>query len=70
MGRPSLVQVVAIVVVIAGLAYVVSGSADDWSDWVVLGAIVFTALGMAIAVHQRQYPTKKRTFTRDSDSRW
>jgi hypothetical protein len=63
-------QVVVMVVVVAALAYVVTGSADSWADWVVLGAIVFTAIGGAVAVHQRQYPTKKRTFTRDSDSQW
>jgi hypothetical protein len=63
-------QVVVIVVVVAALAYIVTGSADNWADWVVLGAIVLTALGGAIAVHQRQYPTKKRTFTRDSDAEW
>ena len=44
--------------------------ADDWSDYVVFGAFFLTFLGFAIAVNRRQYPTKKRTFTRDSDSRW
>ena len=44
--------------------------ADEWADYVVFGAFFLTFLGFAIAVNRRQYPTKKRTFTRDSDSRW
>jgi hypothetical protein len=34
--------------------------------------IVLAALGGAIAVWNRQYPqmSKKRTFTRDSESKW
>jgi hypothetical protein len=26
--------------------------------------------GVAVAVNNRRYPTRKRTFTKDSDSRW
>jgi hypothetical protein len=43
---------------------------DNWSDWVVLGVIVVTVIAVAFAVYNRQYPTKKRAFTRDSDSDW
>ena len=44
--------------------------ADSWADYVVFGAFFLTFLGFAIAINKRQYPTKKRGFTRDSDSRW
>ena len=44
--------------------------ADDWSDYIVFGAFVFTFLGFAIAVHRRQYPTKKRRYVRDSERDW
>ena len=44
--------------------------ADDWSDYVVFAAFFLTFLGFAIAVNKRQYPTKKRGFVRDSESRW
>jgi len=66
------VQLVIIVAVAAGLAYLVVNSADGWADWVVFGVVVCAALGGAIAVWNRQYPapTKKRTFQRDSDSEW
>ena len=43
--------------------------ADDWSDFVVFGAVVFTVLGLAIAVNKRQYPTGKRGFARESGAR-
>ena len=37
---------------------------------VVLGGILVAVIGMMIAVNNRQYPTRKRTFTKDSRSRW
>ena len=66
------VQWLIILAVAAGLGYAVTRSANGWADWVVFGVIVCAALGGAIAVWQRQYPhvSKKRTFTRDSDSEW
>jgi O-antigen/teichoic acid export membrane protein len=66
------VQWIIILVVAAGLGYAVTRSANGWADWVVFGVIVCAALGGAIAVWNRQYPqmSKKRTFTRDSDSKW
>ena len=56
--------------VIVVLTLAVTKTVSDWSDWVVLGAIVFTTIGGAVAVHHRQYPTKKRAYTRDADSNW
>ncbi len=68
MSQPLPVQLLAAaaflgVVVVAAIAI-----ADDWSDYVVFGAFFLTLMGFAIAINKRQYPTKKRGFTRDSDS--
>jgi uncharacterized membrane protein YedE/YeeE len=67
-----LVQILIFAVVAAVLGYALLESVDGWADWVVFGVVVMAALGGAIAVWQRQYPavSKKRTFTRDSDSQW
>ena len=59
---------VGILVVVLALA--VTSVVDNWSDWVVLGVIVGTVLAVAATVLNRQYPTRKRSFRRDSDSRW
>jgi hypothetical protein len=56
--------------VIVVLALAVTDVVSDWSDWVVLGVIVLTTIAVAFTVFNRQYPTKKRAFTRDSDSDW
>ena len=71
--RPSIVvQTVIFLVVAAGLGYLVVQVAKGWAGWVVFGVLVAFALGVAVAQWQRQYPaaTKKRRFTRDSDSQW
>ena len=66
------IQIGIFIVVAAALGYVLLESVDGWADWVVFGVVVMAALGGAIAVWNRQYPaaTQKRTFTRDSDSKW
>ena len=66
------IQMAIFAVVAAGLGYLLLESVDGWADWVVFGVVVMAALGGAIAVWNRQYPaaTQKRTFTRDSDSKW
>jgi hypothetical protein len=66
------VQWLIIVAVTAVLGYAVVKVAKGWAGWVVFGVIVLAALGGAIAVWNRQYPavSKKRTFTRDSESNW
>lgn len=69
--RPSVVMQVAIVVAVAlAGAWIVVWSVDDWADWIVLGVIILTVVGFAIAINHRQYPTKKRTFIKDADSKW
>ena len=72
MSGTAVVQTLIIVAVAVGLGYAVTQSVDGWADWVVFGVFCLAALGGAIAVWQRQYPaaTKKRVFTRDSDSQW
>jgi hypothetical protein len=60
-----LVALLAVVLILA-----VTDVVDNWSDWLVLGVIVATTVAVAAAVYNRQYPTKKRSFTRDPDSRW
>jgi hypothetical protein len=66
------VQIAVVIAVAVGLGYAVVKVADGWADWVVFAVVVMAALGGAIAVWNRQYPaaTKKRVFTRDSDSNW
>ena len=66
------VQWLIIVAVAAVLGYAVVEVAKGWAGWVVFGVIVLAALGGAIAVWNREYPhaSKKRTFTRDSESDW
>jgi hypothetical protein len=54
------------VIVVLGVTSVV----DGWEDWVVLGGILVAVSGVAVAVNSRRYPTRKRAFTKDSDSRW
>ena len=66
------VQWLIILAVAAVLGYAVQEVAKGWAGWVVVGVIVLAALGGAIAVWNREYPamSKKRTFTRDSESNW
>ena len=54
----------------AVLAVAVAVVVEGWADWVVLGGIVVAVIGMMVAVNRRQYPTRKRSFTKDSDSKW
>jgi hypothetical protein len=62
----ALMMLLVAAVVVLGVTSVV----DGWEDWVVLGGIVAAIVGLMIAVNRRQYPTRKRSFTKDSDSRW
>jgi hypothetical protein len=61
---------VVFALVVAVLAYWAIGVADDSTDWFIFGGIVVATVGFAIAINRRQYPTRKRAFTRDSQSRW
>lgn len=69
MGRSSAVQGLAFCLLLAGLAYLVVSNADSWADWVVFGVIVATALGAAIAVHDKRWISRGRPISRSSDRR-
>ena len=55
MRRQTAVQILAFLLLVAGLAYLVISSADSWADWVVFGVLVLTALGAALAVHEQRW---------------
>jgi predicted branched-subunit amino acid permease len=67
---PRWMQALLVVILAVALALVVTDVVSDWSDWVVLGGIIVAVIGTMIAVNRRQYPTGKRSFSRDSSSRW
>lgn len=72
MRASTAVQTVIFLAFAVVLGVAVSKSADGWADWVVFSVVVLFALGAAIAVNNRMFPapTKKRRFTRDSESDW
>ena len=70
MSQPVYVQLLAAALFLGLLVLAALLIADSWADYVVFAAFFLTFLGFAIAVNRRQYPTRKRGFTRDSDSRW
>jgi hypothetical protein len=70
MSQPLPVQLLFAALFLAVVVVAAVNLADDWSDYVVFGAFFFTFIGFAVAINKRQYPTKKRGFTRGSDSRW
>ena len=67
---PVWMQALLVVLLAAVLAVAVVTVVDGWADWVVLGGILVAVIGMMVAVNRRQYPTRKRSFTKDSDSKW
>jgi hypothetical protein len=67
---PVWMQALLVVVLAVVLAVAVTSVVEGWADWVVLGGILAAVIGMMIAVNNRQYPTRKRSFTKDSRSRW
>ena len=69
MTSRTVAQALALAGLVAGLGYLVVSSADSWGDWVVFGVVTMTAFGAALAVHHREHPTRKRAFSRSSDSR-
>jgi hypothetical protein len=63
------VQIIVLLGVLAAAVYAVISNADNWADYVVLGVIVLTTLGAAIALYPRQYPTARRPVSRSQDQR-
>jgi purine-cytosine permease-like protein len=67
---PLWMQALVLLLVAAVVVLGVTSVVDGYEDWIVLGAIVTAVVGVMIAVNRRQYPTRKRSFTKDSDSKW
>jgi hypothetical protein len=70
MSKPVWVQLLAAGLFLGVIVVAAILIADDWSDYVVFGVFFLFFVGVGIAVNKRQYPTKKRGFTRESDDRW
>ena len=70
MSQPVYVQVLFAALFLGVIALAAVLLSDGWADYVVFAAFFITFVGFAIAANKRQYSTKKRGFTRDSDSRW
>ena len=66
------IQVAIFVVALAAGIYAVAKVAEGWAGWLVFGVFVLAVVGTAIAVNNPRFQPqgKKRTITRDSDSRW
>lgn len=45
-------------------AWIAVSSVRHWGDWIVMGVIVLTTIGVAFAAYSPRYTLKKRTFTR------
>jgi hypothetical protein len=67
--RRTLAQALILIGALLAAAYLVISSADSWGDWVVFGVVVLTTFGMAVAVNQRNYPTRKRSVSHSSENR-
>ena len=59
-------QVIFMLGVLAGAAYLVISNADSWGDWVVFGVLILTFYGFAVAVSPRIYARRQRTISRES----
>ena len=70
MRFPVWMQALLMLLVAAVVVLGVTSVVDGYEDWIVLGGIVAAVVGVMIAVNRRQYPTRKRTFSKDSDSKW
>ena len=70
MSRPVWVQLLFAAVFLGIIAAAGIAIADNWADYIVFAVFFITFVGFAIAINKRQYPTKKRGFTRDSESNW
>jgi hypothetical protein len=67
---PLWLQAILVTLLAVVLAVIVLSIVEGAADWIVLGAIVVAAAGTAIAITTRRYPTRKRAFTKDADSKW
>jgi hypothetical protein len=68
--RRTAVQILAFLLLVAGLTYLVVSSADSWADWVVFTVLVLTAVGAALAVHESRWGVSRgRAISRSSERR-
>ena len=70
MRLPLWMQVLGVLILVVVAVLAITDVVSDWSDWVVLGGILVAVVGFMIAINNRQYPTRKRSITRDSKSDW
>jgi len=70
MSQPLWVQLLAATAFMGVIVVAAILISDGWADYVVFAGFFLTFIGFAIAAHKRDYPTTRRGFTRDSDSRW
>lgn len=66
MGERLIQGAIVLAVAIAG-GYAVVSSADGWEDYVVMGVILLTSFGFALAVAPRLYARRRRTISRSSE---
>jgi len=66
MGERLVQWAIVLAVAIAG-GYAVLSNVDGWEDYVVMGVILMTTLGFAIAVAPRVYARRHRTISRSSE---
>lgn len=67
MESRKVVQAVALVVVLAVGAFLITKVTDGWSSWVVVGFFVLGVYGGALAVDDTRYARRGRTFIREWD---
>lgn len=57
---------IVLAVAVAG-GFAIVREADGWEDYVVLGVIIMTSFGFALAVAPKIYSRRKRTISRSSE---
>ncbi|MGI8864556.1 MAG: hypothetical protein ACR2JH_09200 [Solirubrobacteraceae bacterium] len=62
--RTRIFQIVVMVGALILAAWIAVTHVRHWGDWVVLGVLIMTFFGAAIAIYPRRYTAKKRTFVR------
>lgn len=62
-----LIQVVIVLGVAVAGGYAVVSEADGWEDYVVMGVLLTTTFGFALAVAPKVYARRRRTISRSSE---
>jgi hypothetical protein len=66
MGERLVQWAIVLAVAIAG-AYAVLSNVDGWEDYVVMGVLLMTTFGFALAVAPKLYARRRRTISRSSE---